>query len=975
MKRLMFVLAIVAGLVAGMAPAVAAQGVQTGTVSGAVTDQQGLALPGVTVTASSPAMQGDRVTVSDSNGAYTMPALPPGAYTVVFELQGMTTVRRETVVPLGGVAPVDARMNVGGIEELVVVTAEAPGALATPTGQANLAASETNLMPVGRTPARLAELAPGLTDNAPQAGQVTISGAFGYDNVFMIDGVDVNDNIFGYAHDVFIEDAIEEVQVLTSGVAAEYGRFSGGVVNLITKSGGNDFAGSLRLNLANPAWSAETPFERARDTERTSKLSTFLEGTFGGPVVRDRLWFFGATRRERADVQGALAFLGTPFVTASENDRYEIKLTGTPASGHQVQGSYVDSETRDNNRWSLSPAASLEPGVFINRQTPQSLFVTNYNGVVGNRAFVNAQYSQREYGQRNNGGTSTDLFDSPFRSRGGLSPGGLHYHAPYLSAHDPQDRNNRQFSGSVAYFLTTRRTGSHNVKVGAEHFTSTLVGGNSQSATGYVFLSDYANEAGVPALDAEGRVQPLFVPGLSQVQRWMATPGARIDIETVSVYAQDNWALTNRLSLDLGVRMENVKSDATGDIVGADTGAIVPRLGVSFDPIGDGRSVVQATYAHYSGKYGEAQFVRNTDVGNPSRVTYGYTGPAGQGFDFVPGMDLANYTAVVSGSFPTANVSFADDLSSPLTKEFTLSTGREFRRGYGRVMYIWRRASNFIDDFIDDPSADGKVEVVREGVNFGTFDRVVYRNNPDSWREYQALQFLGRYPAFTNLSLSGHYTVQLKNHGNFEGEATNQPGLASEYGDHPEILSASRNYPEGRLDDFQRHKVRVWAIYTQTLGAAGSVDIAPLWRYNSGRTYSLVAAPVALSAAQIAANPGYARLPNGGAQALYFGERGSGEFAGYGLVDFAATYQVPVWKTLRPWLKVEMFNVLNNQKLIAWNTTVTADGASAADALGLPTGYAPAAGFGSARGNGDYPRPMPGIDGGRTFQVAFGLRF
>src|SRR5690606_5820341 len=105
----------------------------------------------------------------------------------------------------------------------------------------------------------------------------------------------------------------------------------------------------------------------------------------------------------------------------------------------------------------------------------------------------------------------------------------------------------------------------------------------------------------------------------------------------------------------------------------------------------------------------------------------------------------------------------ADDLSSPLTKEFTLSTGRELGRGYGRVMYTWRRASNFIDDFIDDPSADGKVQVVREGVNFGTFDRVVYRNNADSWRAYQALQFLGRYPALQSLSLSGHYTVQVKN--------------------------------------------------------------------------------------------------------------------------------------------------------------------------------------------------------------------
>ncbi len=977
MKRVCFVLALVAGMLTGGRPGVMAQGVQTGTMSGSVTDQQGLALPGVTVTATSPALQGARETMSDANGRYTMPALPPGVYTVQFGLSGMALVtRRETVVPLGGIAAVHATMGVGGVEEVVQVTAKAPTALASPSSQTNTAAAEINALPVGRTPSRIAELGPGLTDNTPNAGQVTISGATAYDNVFMIDGVDVNDNIFGTANDVFIEDAVAEVQVLSSGIAAEYGRFSGGVVNVITKRGGNDFSGSVRMNLTNPAWSNETPLEQSKNTQHVDKLSKFLEGTLGGPLLKDRLWFFAATRRERSSLQGALAVVGTPFVTSTENDRYEVKLTGTPVAGHQVQGSYVDNTTKDGNRASLSAAASLDSTVFINRQTPNRLFVSNYNGVVGTRAFVNAQYSQRQYGQRNNGGTSTDLFDSPFRSRGSLSPGGLHYHAPMLSALDPQDRNNRQFSGSVAYFLTSRRTGSHNLKVGGEHFTSTLIGGNSQSATGYVFMSDYlvANAAGAPALDAQGRIVPRFVPGLSQVQHWMSTPGARIDITTMSVYAQDQWSLSNRVSLDLGVRMEDVRSNATGDIVGADTGAIVPRLGVSFDPTGDGTSVVQATYAHYSGKYGEAQFVRNTDVGNPSRVTYTYDGPAGEGFDFAPGMELANYSVVASGSFPTANVFFDDSLSSPLTKEFTLSSGREFGRGYGRVMYTWRRASNFIDDYIDDASADGKVPVVRNGVNFGTFDRLVFKNNEDAFREYQAMQFLGRYSVRTNLYVNGHYTVQLRNHGNFEGEAANSPGTPSDMGDSPEILT-SRSFPDGRLDDFQRHKVRVWSVYTQGLGGAGSIDVAPMWRYNSARTFSYVAAPVALSAAQIAANPGYARLPGGGAQTLYFGERGTGEFAGYGMVDLAANYHIPVWRSVSPWVKLEMFNVLNNQKLIGWQTTVTADPNSTKDANGLPTGYLPAAGFGNARTNADYPRPLPGVDGGRTIQVAFGMRF
>jgi hypothetical protein len=290
-------------------------------------------------------------------------------------------------------------------------------------------------------------------------------------------------------------------------------------------------------------------------------------------------------------------------------------------------------------------------------------------------------------------------------------------------------------------------------------------------------------------------------------------------------------------------------------------------------------------------------------------------------------------------------------------------------------MYTRRTSSNFIEDYVDDPSADGKVTVIRNGVNFGTFDRVVYRNSDDVRRDYQAVQFLGRHSVRDNLYLNGHYTLQLKNDGNFEGEAANQPGLPSDLGNYPEILVPARNFPDGRLDDFQRHKVRLWAVYSQSLGRAGSIDIAPMWKYNSARTYSLAAAPVALTAAQLAANPGYARLPGGGAQTLYFGERGTEEFAGYGVVDLAASYQVPAWRAVSPWIKLELFNALNNDTLIAWTTTVTPDPNSTRDAYGLPTGFIRAANFGTARNNADYPRPLPGVDGGRTFQMAFGLRF
>jgi outer membrane receptor for ferrienterochelin and colicin len=947
-------------------------------MSGTVKDQSGAVLPGVTLSVMSPALQGTRETVTDRNGFYNVPALPPGIYTVRFELQGMTPVLNENViVPLGSVAIVDASMSLATLTEVVNVSAQTSNVLAAPTGHVHLTSRELNTIPVGRTPARIAEFAPGLTDNTPNAGQVTISGAFAYDNIFLINGVDVNDNLFGSANNLFIEEAIEETQVLTSGVAAEYGRFSGGVINIVTKQGGNRFSGSIRLNLANPSWNNETPLEKSRNITHPDLLSKFLEGTLGGPVMRDRVWFFFAGRRERSSTQFLTTLTTIPYTTANNNDRYEMKITGTPASNHTIQGSFVDNKTETANRPSLNVPLSLDTTVLITPRELNRLFVANYNGLLASRIHISGQYSLKRFGVRNAGGTSTALADSPFRARG-VAPGtsaGQHYHAPFFSVLDPEDRDNTQYAGSVTYFLATRAAGTHNLKVGAEHFTSTLTGGNSQSATNYVFQSDYLISGGVPALDAQGRLIPLFVPGVSRVQNWLPTIGATMDITTKSFYVQDHWAASDRFSFDLGVRFERADSRTTGDIVGADTHSFVPRLGVSYDLLGDTKWVLQATYAHYSGKYSDIQYSSNTDVGSPSLIVYQYSGPAGQGFDFAPGMNLANYRTVLGGIFPTANVFFEEGLGSPLTKEFTLSAGRQFGKGYGRVLYTWRRASHFIEDFIDDPSAAGKITVIRDGVNFGTFDRQTYRNSNDVERKYGGMQFIGRYDLRSNLYLNGHYTLQFKNDGNFEGEAPNQPASSSLFGDWPEVLTPRSN-PYGTLNDFQRSKLRLWAVYTQSLGWAGNMVVGPVWRYDSALTYSLVAAGVPLSSIQVARwrQAGYAQPPGGGSQPLFFGDRGTEPFEGYGLLDIAATYEIPLWRTLRPWIKLELYNIFDNDKQIGWNNAVLADQTSPFDANGLPTGYIKPSNFGTARNNGDYPLSVPG-GGGRSFLMAFGLRF
>jgi outer membrane receptor protein involved in Fe transport len=954
--------------------AAAAQGVQTGTVTGTVKSTDGVAIADAAVVVTSPALQGERTVVTDVNGVYSLPGLPPGTYTVRFAKEGLSPTERIALVPLGVTASVDAMLSIAQVIETVLVEGVIPPAVTSTQTSANITAGDVNALPIGRTPYLIAELMPGLTTNTPNRDQLTISGGFAYDNVFLIDGVDVNDNLIGSMNDLYIEDAVGEVQVLTSGVTAEYGRFSGGVINVITKSGSNMFAGSYRATFTRPSWSKETPFESANGIERgkptpanpylNNKLSYFNEFTGGGPLAKDRVWFFAAGRFENSSTFGTMPATAVPYTKDNDSKRYEGKLTGSLRQGHTLQGSFIDNRVHRANEPVLS--FSIDKAALISPSVPNRLAVVNYNAALNGRMLLSAQYSQKDWATEGVGGTSSNILDSPFLTRTGTQ---YQYNAPYFDASDPEQRNNRQLTASATYFASSRRLGSHEVKGGFESFVDQRVGANAQSSTGYVFLADVRMVGGVPVQDADGHPIPMFVPNFTRAQRWIPYRGAEFNETTTSAYVQDRWVASSKLTLNLGLRFEHAGSDATTGQKSPGLARTVPRLGAAYDVNGNGNTVLQATFSQYSGKYNAVQFSRNTNVGNSDRYTMVYVGPAGEGRSFAPGFDTNNYTGLVAATFPALNVRFADDLSSPLTTEYTLGVARMLgARSYAKAVFVQRKTSNFIEEFIE--YGNGRTPIAANGITLGQADNIVYDNQDDMKREYQALQFMGQHRLMNALSVNGHWTVQLKNNGNFEGESPNPTG--SVYGDYPEMLSLVRSAPEGRLDDFQRSKVRLWADYRAEFGRYGAFTVAPIYRYNSARTYSLVLNGQPLTPLQAALNPGYAGSPT---QSVFFGERGSQSFKGFALVDLAVTYGVPVWRSAQPWIKFEMFNALNNQKLIAWDTTITADAASARDELGLPTGYVESPRFGQGSSNAHYPTPRAGIDGGRMFDVAIGFRF
>jgi hypothetical protein len=256
-------------------------------------------LPGATVTISSPALQGTRTTTTDVNGNYNFAALPPGQYQVEITMESMETATVPARVTLGGTARADATLRLTTVAESITVTAAAPAVLETTEVQANIQADLVEDLPIGRTIQQTITLAPGVNNNGP-GGNLVVGGGYAYDTLYVVNGAVTNENLRGQTDDLFIEDAIQETTVLTGGISAEYGRFTGGVVSAITKSGGNEFSGSFRDSFTNPSWDETTPGEAQQD----SVLNEQYEATLGGRIVRDRLWFFGAGRKAETSTPG-----------------------------------------------------------------------------------------------------------------------------------------------------------------------------------------------------------------------------------------------------------------------------------------------------------------------------------------------------------------------------------------------------------------------------------------------------------------------------------------------------------------------------------------------------------------------------------------------------------------------------------------------------------------------------------------------
>lgn len=300
--------AVAALLLAGV---LSAQAPTAGRIIGTVVDEQGAPLPGVSVEAKSPRLVGTAATVTDANGVYRLLALPPGPYVVTFSLQGFAAVvRNDIALGVEQALVVDAAMKPSAISEEVVVVGQAPLIDVKNAARGQVLTAQTfNALPKGRSFDSLMTMLPGVQAENDLLAGLSVDGASGAENVYFVDGMDTSDLSGGTRKQNVVFDFAEEVQVKASGYNAEYGGSVGGVVNVITRSGGNSYHGEiigyysgtslegrrrdrLSLDLLDDSQARYYPYDQyvGRDKERSYEGGAML----GGYILKDRLWFFGA---------------------------------------------------------------------------------------------------------------------------------------------------------------------------------------------------------------------------------------------------------------------------------------------------------------------------------------------------------------------------------------------------------------------------------------------------------------------------------------------------------------------------------------------------------------------------------------------------------------------------------------------------------------------------------------------------------
>ncbi len=865
-RRPLVQFAVITAILFALVPGVAFAQTSGGVLNGRVTDETGGALPGVTVTATNVATGVSRSVVTDSTGSYRTPTLFVGRYTVTAELSGFSTVTvREVDLNVATTRALDFTLRPATVQESITVTADAPLVATSPSIGTVVSTQELENLPLnGRQFANLASLAPGtslgVNPDPTKPGQlvVALNGGVGRNVNYLIDGGDNTDDTIGGALQNFNLEAVQEFNIQTQQYKAEFGRSTGGVLSVVTKTGTNDFGGTVYGFLRNEGLNSKTEAEQRLNIDKQPYERTQYGASFGGPIVRDRAHFFltyDKTDRETGfglDPRVTTIFpnVSPTLIVPYEDQMITGKATWAISGQQQLQLRYGSQQYSD-----IYNAQSLS--------TPDNVGVLNseyYSLLAGHtaqlgRTAVNDflyQYSTFENSIMPVTDAPTEVFNNGVNA-------GQNFNTPQTT-----EQIKHQFKNDFS-FSATLGGSRHDFKTGVNWIHEPTLGGSFSSGLGgrYTYIGNDRNS---------GIKEIFFNQGASRFS---------IPVDQYSIYLQDDWSVTDQLVVNAGLRYDlwtgfdldqSASSlwqalrtqtaynegylrdfrEGSGQVEN-DTNNWGPRLGFTYDMRGDARHIVRGGWGlYYDFPYTNATLLFPA-IAVQSNFGTSYTHTSGSGPILNPDGSIYKIgQPLPANQLKPGAPSLPNDVASP-----TIAAPQSAQASLG---YSWQVTSNLgltfdlvnirytnipfrfrANPFVDT-NGNGKIDA-GEPRRFAQFG---FTNNFRIWygegeAEYRGANVGVRARVTDRLELQGFYTLSEATGNVLAGAdefrltaTTHQPELGTVADQSVNPFNPACDECFGPLNTDARHRVTLSAL----VRAPFAVNLGTVIRYRSGLPYT-----------------------------------------------------------------------------------------------------------------------------------------